>query len=207
MITPTLEAARRESSDWTRRSFLQAAGAGVVAAAVAPAETAFGDERPELIIDCHPHIYGEDEKKYPSIDKPYRPPAGTGTVEHLRREASQAGVKSVTAIHTSTFYGWDNRFTAQAARDNTDFMAGVCTLNPDDPASPRTLEEYVKSYNVRGMRSIAAKSGKLDDPGVDALWGTAERLGIVINVLTIADKRGEIEALVQRHPRLWVVID
>jgi predicted TIM-barrel fold metal-dependent hydrolase len=57
------------------------------------------------------------------------------------------------------------------------------------------------------MRSIAARSGKLDDPGVDVLWGTAERLGIVINVLTVADKRGEIEALLRRHPRLRVVID
>ena len=26
-----------------------------------------------LIIDCHAHIYGEDEQKYPPIDKPYRP--------------------------------------------------------------------------------------------------------------------------------------
>ncbi len=193
--------------DWTRRSFLQAAGTGILGGAFSPSGAIFGDSDAELIIDCHPHIYGTDEKKYPTIEKPYRPPAGTGTVEHLRREALQAGVKFVTAIHTSTFYGWDNRFTADAARDNRDFMVGVCTLNPDDPASPRTLEEYVKSYNVRGMRSVAAKSGKLDDPGVEALWETAERLGIVINVLTHADKRGEIEALVGRHTKLRVVID
>jgi predicted TIM-barrel fold metal-dependent hydrolase len=197
----------RERRDWTRRSFLLAAGAGVVGAAVGPADAASDNERPELIIDCHPHIYGDDERKYPTIEKPYRPPAGSGTVEQLRREALQAGVKFVTAVHTSTFYGWDNRFTADAARDNKDFMVGICTLNPDDPASPKTLEEYVKSYNVRGMRSIAAKSGKLDDPGVDALWTTAERLGIVINVLTTVEKRDEIEALVRRHPMLRVVID
>jgi predicted TIM-barrel fold metal-dependent hydrolase len=86
-------------------------------------------------------------------------------------------------------------------------MVGICTLNPDDPASPRTLEEYVKSSSVRGMRSVAAKSGKLDDPGVDALWTTAERLGIVINVLTTVEKRAEIETLVRRHPNLRVVID
>jgi predicted TIM-barrel fold metal-dependent hydrolase len=197
----------RECRDWTRRSFLIAAGAGAFRAAVAPSDIVFGDSSSDLIIDCHPHIYGDDEKKYPTIEKPYRPPAGTGTIEHLRREAQKAGVKFVTAVHTSTFYGWDNRFTADAARDNKDFMAGICTLNPDDPASPRTLEEYVKSFNVRGMRSIAAKSGKLDDPGVDALWRTAERLGIVINVLSNASKRGEIEALVRRHPKLRVVID
>src|SRR5262245_30191309 len=196
-----------ERSDWTRRSFLKAAGAGVVAAAVAPIEAAVGGDRIDLIIDCHPHIYGDDEKKYPTIEKPYRPPAGSGTVEQLRRETMPAGVKFVTAVHTSTFYGWENRFTADAARNNKDFMVGICTLNPDDPASPKTLEEYATSYNVRGMRSVAAKSGKLDDPGVDALWTTAERLGIVINVLTTVEKHAEVEVLVRRHPKLSVVID
>jgi predicted TIM-barrel fold metal-dependent hydrolase len=67
-----------------------------------------------LIIDCHAHIYGDDEKKYPAIDKPYRPPNGTGTLEHLRREMKAAGVQYVTAIQTSTFYRWDNRFTADS---------------------------------------------------------------------------------------------
>jgi predicted TIM-barrel fold metal-dependent hydrolase len=203
----------RDRTDWTRRSFLRAAGAGVLGAAAAPSGAIFGDSKAELIIDCHAHIYSEDENKYPPIEKPYRPPAGTGTVDHLRREAltrrgeGRSGVRFVTAIHTSTFYRWDNRFTADASRDNKDFLAGVCTLDPDDPSSSKTLEDYVKAYNVRGMRSIPAKSGKLDDPGVDALWETAERLGIVINVLTNADKQGEIEALVKRHQKLRIVID
>ncbi len=86
-------------------------------------------------------------------------------------------------------------------------MVGVVTLDPDDPKSPDLMRKYVADYNVRGMRSIAAKSGKLDDPGVDRLWATAEELGIVINVLTNREKRTEIEALSRRHPRLRIVID
>src|SRR5262245_41773214 len=113
-------------------------------------------ETPMLIIDCHAHIYGEDEKKYPPIDKPYRPPAGTGTLAHLRREMRNAGVKLVTAVHTSTFYRWDNRFTADSARKNRDWMARICTLDPDDGHSPGLLEQYVRKDNVRGMRSIPA---------------------------------------------------
>ena len=160
-----------------------------------------------MIVDCHAHIYGEDEKKYPTIPKPYRPPAEKGTVKHLRQEMHAAGVRYVTAIQTSTFYRWDNRFTADSARANKDFMVGVCTLNPDDPASPNLLMRYVKQYNVRGMRSVPAKSGRLDDPGVEKLWTTAERLGIVINVLTNRDKVDQIEAMVKRHPKLRIVID
>ena len=182
--------------------------AGLKVAGLTATQVCQGAERESpMVIDCHAHIYGEDEKKYPTIDKPYRPPAGKGTVAHLRREMEAAGVSRVTAIQTSSFYRWDNRFTADSARDNPDFMVGVVTLNPDDPKSPEQLEEYVRKYNVRGMRSIPAKSGKLDDPGVAKLWGAAQRLGIVINVLVNRDKRGEVETLVKRHPKLSVVID
>ncbi|MDA1055739.1 MAG: amidohydrolase family protein [Planctomycetota bacterium] len=191
----------------TRRRFMQ--GAGVTAAGLSVMrEHALGveDDSP-LIIDCHAHIYGEDEEKYPTIEQPYRPPQGKGTVKHLQQEMKAAGVRYVTAIQTSTFYRWDNRFTSDSARDNKDFMIGVMTLDPDDPDSSRQLERYVKHFNVRGMRSVPAASGRLDDPGVERLWATAEQLGIVINALVSRDKRGELETLIQRHAKLRVVID
>jgi predicted TIM-barrel fold metal-dependent hydrolase len=204
----------RDSPEWTRRSFLAASGIGVLAAVADPCRAAFGQDESPPIIDCHAHVNSEDQKKYPAVGKPSRPHAAKGTVDHLRREALQvrgeglsAGVRFVTSIHDRARYGWDNKFTADAARDNKDFMVGVLTLNPDDPASPKALEEYVKSYNVRGLQSIPAKSGKLDDPGVAALWKTAEQLGIVVNVLTNADKQAEIEALARRHHGLRIVID
>ncbi|HMC64423.1 MAG TPA: amidohydrolase family protein, partial [Gemmataceae bacterium] len=118
-----------------------------------------------------------------------------------------ASVKYVTAIQTSTFYRWDNRFTADSARANKDWMVGVCTLDPDDAHSPGLLEQYVRDNNVRGMRSIPAASGKLDDPGVAKLWQKAEKLGIVINALINRDKSEEMLALLKRFPKLRVVID
>jgi predicted TIM-barrel fold metal-dependent hydrolase len=190
----------------TRRQFLRAMGFG--AGWVGARRFASGgDDRSMLIIDCHAHIYGEDEAAYPPLENPLRPPQGTGTLAHLKREMAAIGARYATAIQTSTFYRWDNRFTADAARANRDLLVGVVTLNPDDPRSPEMLATYVNDYNVRGMRSIPAESGRLDDPAVDRLWGTAERLGIVINVLVNRDKRGEVEALAARHPQLPIVID
>ncbi|MDP6447124.1 MAG: amidohydrolase family protein [Pirellulaceae bacterium] len=189
-----------------RRTLLQSAGAAPLALSLATDSIA--DQKKKLVVvDCHAHIYGEDEKKYPTIEKPYRPPAGKGTVAHLQAEMKAAGVDYVTVIQTSTFYRFDNRFTADTARLNPRTMAGVVTLDPDNPASPEMLEKYVGEYNVRGMRSIPAKSGRLDDPGVARLWKTAERLGIVINALVGRDKRSEIESLAKRHPQLRIVID
>ncbi len=127
-------------------------------------------ESPALVIDCHAHIYSDDEHAYPTIENPYRPPAGKGTVADLRREMKANGVARVTAIQTRTFYRWDNRFLADSARQHRDFMIGVCTLDPDDPMSPALLEKPVRGSNFRGMRSIPAKSGRLDDPRQEALW-------------------------------------
>jgi len=189
----------------SRRHFVRHATGLALSAAIARQADA-ADNLP-LIVDCHAHIYGQDEKKYPTIDQPYRPPQGTGTVAHLQREMQANGVRYVTAIQTSTFYRWDNRFTIDSARADKDSMVAVCTLDPDDENSSSLLEEYVRGGSVRGMRSVPARSGRLDDPGVENLWAMAERLGIIINVLANREKRREIEKLARQFPRLQVVID
>ena len=162
-----------------------------------------------MVTDTHAHIYSEDEDRYPMIDKPLRPPLGSGTIEHLQREMAANGVERVVAIQTSTAYRWDNRFLADSARDNAPWMVGVCTLNPEDPQSPTTLRRLVEGYNVRGMRSVpaVAQGRHLDQPGVDALWTTAEELGIVINALIHLELADELESMLGRHPHLRVVLD
>jgi len=162
-----------------------------------------------LIIDTHAHIYSPDESRYPIVEKPLRPPKGTGTIEHLRREMAANGVQRVVAIQTTTAYGWDNRFLADSARANGPWMVGVCTLNPADSSSPNLLRQYVAEFNVRGLRSYPAEEVQrhLDHPGVEALWAAAEELGIVVNVLIHVDMADELETLLRRHPNLPVVLD
>ena len=192
----------------SRRDFLAAGGALLAAGTVAGSQPKSDSAKDApLIIDCHAHVYSEDEKSYPPMEKPYRPPAGKGTVAHLRQEMTGAGVRYAMAVHTFTFYRFDNRFVADASRDNRDVMSGVVLLNADDPDSPRVLERYAKGFNIRGLRSIPAQSGRLDDPGVDALWSACEKLGVVVCVLINRDKRDELETLAARHPKLPIVID
>jgi L-fuconolactonase len=191
-----------------RRRFLASLASGTLLSTRA-SRMAFGAQadQPPLVIDSHAHIYSDDEVTYPTIEKPYRPPGGTGTVPHLLRVMRSSGVQYATAIQTKTFYGWDNRFLADSARANPKVFVGVCTLNPDDEKSRGLLERYVGEFNVRGLRSVPAKSGRLDDSGVEALWATADRLGIPVNVLIDRDKTDELVALAARRPSVRVVID
>jgi L-fuconolactonase len=160
-----------------------------------------------LIIDTHAHIYSPDEKKYPPIEKPLRPPGGKGSLEDLRKESRANGVRAVCAIQTSTFYRFDNRYICNSTKANPDWVAGVCTLNPDDPHSPDQLRQFVHDYGIKGMRSIPARDGMLDHPGVRSLWKTALELGIVINVLIGRNKAEEAHRLLGEFSDLPVVLD
>lgn len=159
------------------------------------------------IVDTHAHIYSPDEERYPTIEKPLRPPGGKGSLEDLRQESRDNGVAACCIIQTSTYYRFDNRYIADSARAEPDWTAGVVTLNPDDPDSPLMLARLAREYGVKGMRSIPAADGRLDHPGVRALWRTALDLGIVINVLTNRDKAGQVDALLGDFPELPVVLD
>jgi predicted TIM-barrel fold metal-dependent hydrolase len=160
-----------------------------------------------LILDTHAHIYAPDEKRYPPIDKPMRPPGGKGSLEDLRRESSENGVSGVCIIQTSSFYRFDNRYILDSAKAAPGWTAGVCTLDPDDPHSPGLLQQYKRDYGIRGMRSIAAGNGRFDHPGVRALWKTALDEGIVINALSPLATADQVDQLVGEFPALPVVLD
>lgn len=160
-----------------------------------------------LIIDTHAHIYSPDERKYPPIAKPLRVPGGKGSLEDLRKESSENGVKGVCLIQTSTYYRFDNRYICDSAAASKSWAAGVCTLDPDDTHSPGLLKHHAQKYGIRGMRSIPAKDGRFDHPGVRGLWKAATEAGIVINVLIGLDKVPELERMLAAFPKLRVVLD
>ncbi len=161
------------------------------------------------ICDTHAHVYSPDEARYPMIAEPLRPPGGAGTLEHLRREMAAAGVERAVAVQVSTAYEWDNRLVADVARANAPWLVSVCTLDPLNPDSPAILRRLVLEDNIRGLRSLPAggADGQLDHPGVERLWTAAESMGITVQVLIAASQAGELERLLQRHPRLPVVLD
>ena len=136
-----------------------------------------------LIIDAHAHIISLDERRYQPKDQPLRPPGGKASVADLRREMRANGVTAVRAIQTLSFYGYDNRYLCNSAKANRGWMAGVCTLDPDDPHSPGLLRQYARDYGVRSLRSIPSPARTtFDDPGVRALWKTVAGEGLTVDI-------------------------
>ena len=113
-----------------------------------------------LIIDVHAHICSPNEQQYKPKDKPLRVPGNKGSVEDLREVMRANGVHAVRAIQTVSFYGYDNAYLCDTAKKQQTGLAGVCTLDPDDPHSPGLLQHFVRTYKVQSLRSVPSPSRK-----------------------------------------------
>ena len=159
-----------------------------------------------VIIDCHAHITSFDERRYQPKDKPFRPPKGVGSAEHLRQVSQANGVAAVRAIQTVSFYSYDNRYLCDSAKQYSSWMAGVCTLDPDDPHSALDLRRFVRDYNVTSLRTVPSNRNKtFDDPGVRALLKVVSDEGITADLFLM--RREHIEGavkLLKEFPKLTI---
>jgi predicted TIM-barrel fold metal-dependent hydrolase len=140
---------------------------------------------------------------------PYRPPAGTGTPDHLRREAAAAGVDRVMLVQTSSFYKWDNRFLRDTAAASRAWAVGVCTLEPDHPHSPDVLAVLVQRFNVCALRVEPAGPRRVvyDHPGNRRLYAAARELGIAVNAVLTGEAAAQLAQLLADFPEVPVVLD
>ncbi|NKB69174.1 MAG: amidohydrolase family protein [Candidatus Latescibacteria bacterium] len=159
------------------------------------------------IVDTHAHVYHSDEGAYPMIAKPFRPPAGSGTIEHLRREARNNGVAGAVLIQTGSAYKWDNRLIADLAAANPDWTVGVCNLDPAGATSPAELARLVEESNVRGLRLESIAGGPFYHRGAVDLFATAQRLGAVVCAHGHRAILPDLARLLKEFPQVPVVLD
>jgi predicted TIM-barrel fold metal-dependent hydrolase len=159
------------------------------------------------IIDTHTHVYSDDEVHYPTISDPTRPPAKTGAFPVLERVGRENGVSHFCVVQPSSFYGWDNRFICDLALAEQQFAAGICTLNPDDDATPTLVPILAKQSGIRGIRSIGGSDGRLDHSGVRALWKACDKANLPINVFVKHEKAEELIHMLEDFRRTPCVID
>jgi L-fuconolactonase len=123
-----------------------------------------------------------------------------------------AGVGQAVLVQTSTVYGFDNRFVADAVASNRDVFAGICSIDALAPDAADRLTYWITERGLSGVRlfSAAAAMGVLfevDDPTLDPFWRRASELGIPVDLQIRYPALAAVRDVLDRYEGLRVVLD
>src|SRR5262249_55511980 len=113
------------------------------------------------IIDIHPHIVSPDTQRYPLA-----PLGGTQstwsserptTYQTLIKSMDEAGVDKAAIVHSSTAYGYDNSYVADAVTAAPSRFTAVCSIDVLAPDAVKTFD-YWLGGGCTGMRLFTTGS-------------------------------------------------
>jgi len=158
---------------------------------------------PMPIVDTHVHIWPDPrpERPYPWTPDPH-------PIEVLVPLLESAGVSTAVQV-TPTIMGFDNQYGVDVA-ERLGSLAGVFgRFDPDAPGMRRRLEAWSATPGALGIRltffqDAAGTAAELRR--LDPLWADLEELDVPVAVLAPA-ANGGLAQLVERHPKLRLVVD
>jgi len=171
---------------------------------------------PARTLDIHPHVITTDTKRYP------RDPLG-GTQSTWSRERpttyadllaamDQAGVAKAAIVQSSTCYGFDNSYVADAVAAHPERFTGVFSVDVLAPDAPQKIRYWARK-GLAGLRLFTTGSTMpnqatwLDDPKTFPAWQTAGELGIPVCVQMQQSAIAQLKVLIDRFPNVTIVID
>ena len=180
----------------TRREFL-AAGLEFVS---------IEDEVSPPIIDSHVHVWSRNPAFpfapgaiVPEID------ASPATLLRLMEENRILKTVLIQVIH----YKYDNHYLVDTLHRYPHKFAGVCRVNPEDPAAPDDLSRLTEE-GCHGVRISPAADGSGDwirGSLMKPLWKRCLELKIPMTLLLPVSRLTDVSPLIEQHPELKVVID
>jgi L-fuconolactonase len=186
---------------WNRRRFIAASIATSTIRSFAAASTA----RP-LLIDSHVHVWKHDPV-FPFAPGAH-PPAEDASVEALLN-LMQANHVSRTVLIQVIHYRWDNSYLASVLKRYPGKFHGVCRVNPEDPAAPEHLTQLTQQgfHGVRLSPAATAEGDWIRGPLMRPLWRRCAELKVPMTILTPVTRLPDLMPLIEKNPRLVVVID
>jgi L-fuconolactonase len=168
------------------------------------------------LIDIHPHIISPDTQRYPlaplggkrstwSEEQP-------ATFEQLAAAMDEAGVDKAAIVHSSTTYGFDNSYVADAVAADPRRFDGVFSVDILAEDAPQKIRHWV-GRGLGGLRifttgsTMKGQAPILNDPRIFAGWEAAGEAGLSICLQITAAALPDVEKLLQRYPDIRVVID
>jgi L-fuconolactonase len=135
-------------------------------------------------------------------------------VEELVAAMDAAAVGKAAVVHSSTTYGFNNDYTADATAAYPGRLTGVFTVDITQADAPERMRHWY-CRGMSGMRIYARGSTMkeawlaLDAPETMPAWECAAELGISVAANPNADAEGlrQLRVLLQRFPTVKLIID
>ena len=168
------------------------------------------------IIDIHPHIVSPDTKKYP-LD----PLGGTQstwsterptTYHQLLAAMDEAGVAKAAIVHSSTAYGYDNSYVADAVEAVPERFTGVYSIDVLALDAVKTFD-YWLGRGCTGMRLFTTGSTLPNqatffvDPKADPFWEHAQAKNIPVCMQMKQEGIPLLRQVMDRFPKITMILD
>jgi L-fuconolactonase len=168
------------------------------------------------IIDIHPHIVSPDTKKYP-LD----PLGGTQstwsterptTYDDLLRAMDEAGVAKAAIVHSSTAYGYDNSYVADAVAAVPLRFTGVYSIDVLAPDAVKTFD-YWLGRGCTGMRlfttgsTLPNQATFFADPESYPFWEHAAATNIPVCMQMKQEGIPLLRQIMDKFPKVTILLD
>jgi len=168
------------------------------------------------VMDIHPHIIANDEKRYPlaplgghQSDWSRTRPV---TTEQMIAAMDKAGVAKSAIVQASTCYGHDNSYVADAVAAHPDRFTGVFSVDVLAADAPERMRHWA-SCGLTGMRlftigsTMPDQASWLDDPKTYPAWECAGALGLSICLQMSPAAFPQMIRMVERFPKVRIILD
>jgi L-fuconolactonase len=168
------------------------------------------------VIDIHPHIVSPDTKRYPLA-----PLGGTQsawsterptTYDTLLKAMDDAGVAKAAIVHSSTAYGYDNSYVADAVEAVPSRFTGVYSIDVLAPDALKTFD-YWLGRGCTGMRLFTTGSTLPDqatwfaEPATYPFWEHAAAKNIPVCVQMKQEGIPLLRQIMDRFPKVTMILD
>ena len=168
------------------------------------------------VIDIHPHIVSPDTKRYPlaplggkqstwSTERPT-------TYQTLLAAMDEAGVAKAAIVHSSTAYGYDNSYVADAVEAVPERFTGVYSIDVMAPDALKTFD-YWLGRGCTGMRLFTTGSTLPDqatwfvDPKTDPFWEHAAAKNIPVCMQMKQEGLPLLRQIMDKFPKVTIILD
>jgi L-fuconolactonase len=168
------------------------------------------------IIDIHPHIVSPDTQRYPLAPLGGKQSAWSSerptTYQQLLDAMDEAGVAKAAIVHSSTAYGYDNSYVADAVAAVPSRFTGVYSIDVMAPDAVETFD-YWLGRGCTGMRLFTTGSTLPDqatwfaDAKTYPFWEHAAARNIPVCMQMKQDGLPLLRQLLDEFPKVIMILD